>query len=194
MKTLSISDKLYLTMPIYADDEGDTIVAYIHSTPISREIFEAHFSIIGQAFSRIYAGGYGMMSGPRIASLILHDVARETGDPHSALALMNEIRRLTNAMIRTEHGWETFAFQDVVDRRLINEDDISEVMNSIVFFTVCSSMHRKRDRKTMLTNALRMWGASISSLDFTAFTASHGTSNNGGHTTQSRVPVSSVVF
>lgn len=194
MKPLSINDQLHLTMPIYADDESDKIVAYVHSAPISREVFEAHFSLVAQTFAKIYSGGYGMTAGPRIASLILHEVAKESGDALGAVSLMNEIRRLTNVICRTNAGWEHFSFQDVADRKMFDTDDLAEVTNAIVFFTVGSSMHRKRDKRTMLSGALKMWGASISSSDFMGFHALHATSTGAAPTTKSPEPVSSAVY
>lgn len=175
VKPLSLSEKLHLVIPIYAED-NETIHAYVHSAPISSEVFEAHFLLISKTFAAIHAEGLGNVAGPRVASLILNKVAERIGDPSNAIALMNEVRRLTNVLMRTDRGWETYAFQDVTDGRLLDEEDLNEVINSVVFFTAAYVMHQRKNRKAFLVGAAIIWGAQISPLDFTAFVASQRTS------------------
>lgn len=169
---LTINEKMHLTIPIYGGPDGETIIAWIHSTPISRETFEAHFLLLGKTFAAIHAGGLGMVAGPRVASLLLAKVAEQNRDEMGALSLMNEIRRLTNVVIRGGAGWETMPFQDVLDRAALDLDDLAEVTNAIVFFIVTCAMQQKRDRREMMDGAARLWGARTSSLGFTAFVAS----------------------
>jgi hypothetical protein len=191
VKPLTISEKLHLVIPIYGDD-GETITAYVHSAPISREVFDAHYLLIAQTFSAIHAEGLGIIAGPRVASLLLHDVARKKRDEIGALALMNEIRRLSNVMVREATGWAPLPFQEVVDRKLISEDDLSEVANALVFFIVTSAMQRRADLKEMMDGAARLWGARTSSSDFTGFAASLATSKE--HVSTTKAPVSSAVY
>lgn len=94
----SINERLHFVVPIYADD-GDTISAYVHSAPISREVFEAHFLLISKTFTAFHTEGLGFLGGPRVASLMLNKVAEKIGDQTGAIALMNEIRRLSNVLI-----------------------------------------------------------------------------------------------
>lgn len=193
VKAFSVNEKLHLVIPIYADD-GETITAYAHSAPISREVFEAHFLLVSKTFAAIHSEGLGIIAGPRVASLVLAKVAEKMQDPMGAMSLMNEIRRLTNVVMRESTGWEMVPFQDVVDRSILDGGDLAEVTNAIVFFTVTSSMQRRQDLKEMMGGAARLWGAQTSSLDFTAFVASLTTSTGTGGTATIQRPVSSVAL
>ncbi len=189
VRPLSISDKLYLTIPVY-DADNKTIVAYAHSAPISQEVFEAHFLLLGAAFSQLHRKGLGIVSGPRVAALLVRKVAEEQGDELGGISLMNEIRRLTNFVRREPDGWVTRPFQEVVDHALLPPEDVSEVLNQIVFFIVTSAIQQRHERKEMMDGAARIWGSRTSSSDFTAFVASLGTSTKAAVTrTTESLPV-----
>lgn len=192
---LKLNEKLHLVIPVYADDTASaTVIAYIHSAPISREVFEAHFMLIGKVFSALYSQGLGMIAGPRMAYLMLRRIAENDKDEEGALSLMNEIRRLTNVLMRTAAGWDMLPFQDVVDHGDLPADDIAEAVNSIVFFIATSSMRRGREKKDVLTGAAKIWDAQISSLDCTAFGASLKISKSPAVTTPNPLPESAAVF
>lgn len=177
---MRIDEKLNLVVPVRRDDGEPG--AYAYHSPISREVFEAHFMLLGKTFSAVQTSGLGVVAGPRVASLLLAKAAEQEGDELGAMALMNEIRRLTNAVIRTPKGWESFAFQDVVDGGLLDAEDVAEVTNAIVFFTVISSVQGKKLRKPIMAGAARIWGARTSSSDFTALVASLTTSTAHANT------------
>jgi hypothetical protein len=189
-RPLSLNNKLHLVVPIYDNDDGDKITGYVHSTPISRETFEAHFMLVSRTFSAIFEGGGAM--GPRVATLMLQKIAESSNDPTEAMALMNEIRRLTNVVARGPNGWESTPFQDAVDHKTLSDDDIAEVSNAIVYFMLASAILRKRERK-VLTESVTTLGAQTSFSNFTAFVASLGTSIDDAPITP-KIPVSSVVF
>ncbi len=168
---MRLNEKLHIVIPVYSA-EGETVIAYVHSAPISREVFDAHFMLLGRTFAAIYSSGLGPVAGPRVAHLLLKEMAAERHDEVSAVSLMNEIIRLTNVMLRTDKGWEAFPYQDVLNHVMLDWDDLTEVTNAIVFFTVLSSTHRRTERKEMMAGAAKLWAAQISSQDFTAFAAS----------------------
>lgn len=182
MRRLRISEKLSIVIPLYEtisdekDGKVERIYAYAHSTPISRGVFEAHFELVSKAFAEIYTGGFGVAAGPRISAMLLRKIAKDTGREDEAMTLLNEIRRLTNIVIATNDGWETVPFHEAVEKDMLDEEDASEVENAVCFFTVASSMHKKQDRETIARGAGKLWGAQISSLNFTDFTASLKTS------------------
>jgi hypothetical protein len=174
---MRLNEKLNLVIPIY--DADDKISAYAHSTPISREAFEDSFVLISKTFSAIHGEGLGSIAGPRVASLILREVAKRNDDKAgtltaAALTLMNEIRRLTNVLTPGPNGWTMIPFEEAA--KTIDPDDLSEVENAIVFFIVYSAMHKRQTLKDLLTGAAKMWGAQVSSLTPTAFAASLPTS------------------
>ena len=189
---MKINEKMHLVMPIYDDD--DSVCAYVHSAPISREVFEAHFLLMSKTFAAIHGEGLGDIAGPRVASLVMKRIAARSGEAESATSLMNEVRRLTNVETRTKGGWETIPFQEASDKQTISADDLSEVENALVFFTVILAMHRKQVAAELLPGAAKLWGAQISSLDSSAFHASLKISTVTANTGAKPEPVSSVVF
>lgn len=173
---MRINEKLHVVIPVYGPGDVAPIIAYVHSAPISADVFEAHFMLLGRTFSAVYSSGLGPVAGPRVCHMLLKKVAKEQGDEIGAIALMNEIRRLTNVMLRTEKGWEAFPYEDVVTHNMLDEEDVTEVTNAIVFFTVLSATHRRTERREMMAGAAKLWAAQITSSDFTAFAGSLPTS------------------
>ncbi len=72
---MKISKKLNLVIPV----EYDTGNVYAHSMPISSEVFETYFMILGKTFTTIYMEGFSYNTGPRFAALILKDIATKMG-------------------------------------------------------------------------------------------------------------------
>ena len=171
---MKIDRKLNIIIPVDVED-GRTV--YVHSTPISREVFEEHFLVLSKTFAAIYAEGLGSIAGPRIAGLMLKRVATEMGVLDVVeRGLLAEVRRLTNLVQFGDRGWETEHFQGIVDGKRLEADDLAEIENALVYFTVASSMHKRRDLGPILDGALKLWSGSTSSLDCTAFAASLTTS------------------
>ena len=189
---MRLNEKLHLVVPIY--DENDDPNSYVHSAPLSREVFESHFLLISKTFTAIHAEGLGEIAGPRVASLIMRKVAERMRNMESYQALMNEIRRLTNVLTREGGRWAMIPFQDAMDRKAIPAGDLAEVENAIVFFMLLSAMQQRRMLAHFLTGAAELWGAQISSLDCTAFAASLPISTATANTGASPTPVSSVPF
>jgi len=185
---MKIDRNLKLVMPI---ERG-----WVHSMPISRHVFEKYFLPISKAFTRIYAAGLGSMTGPRVAAMMLRKVAEEDGvwegQDGVENGLMNEIRRLSNVVMTGEKGWETIPYYDALRQKLLDEDEVSEVENALVFFTLASAMHRKNELAAILTSATRFWGGATSSLTLMAFVESLPTStpeeNTGEKATLSSIP------
>jgi len=190
---MKINRKLNLVMPVDRDD-GSTI--WVHSTPISREVFNTYFLVVSKAFSAMYAEGLSHIAGPRVAGHLLKKVAVSMGvwDGPGGVqnGLVAEIRRLTNVLVPSERGWQSMPFQDVFDKKLIDEDDLEEVDNALAFFMVVSLVHKRRDLPTVL-EALTLWGAQTSSLGCMEYMGSLPTStpedNTGGKTPASSLPL-----
>ena len=164
---MRISQKLNIVIPL--DTDGGTI--YVHSAPVSREVFERYYLVLGRTFSAIYRQGLEIMSGPRVAMLLLKDQARQMGvEEDVQRGLVNEIRRLTNVVVQTpDRGWETLPLDTAISRQMIDADDASEVDNALAFFTVVSTMHRREDQQTILDGVRSLWGAETTSLNSTEY-------------------------
>ena len=170
MVDIKLNKHLHMVIPV--EVEGGTI--YIHSSVVSREVFENYYAVFSKAFNRIYAEGHGFTA-PRIAKLLLFEVAKEMGrldGPMGVkLGLMPEIKRLANVVMPGPRGWETVPFDDPATLRLLDEDDSSEVENAIVYFTLASRVHKKSEAKQILDSALTLWGAQLTSLSVTEYAA-----------------------
>ncbi|MEJ0017536.1 MAG: hypothetical protein WDN25_13415 [Acetobacteraceae bacterium] len=190
---MKISETLNLVVPI---DQPDGTTIYVHSTPLSREVFETYYLVIAKTFSAIYGEGLSDIAGPRIAAMLLRDVAVRSGlweGPNGAeRGLMAEIRRLSNVVMPGPNGWQTIPYQDAVDRKMIDSQDVGEVENALVFFTVASAMHRRPTLAEMLPGAVKLWGAQTSSSSCMAFagslSTSSGTASSGANQVASSVP------
>ena len=172
-----IDKKLNLIVTVDTDDGP----VYVHSTPISRQVFEQFYLVISKAFAGIYGEGLNIIAGPRIAMLMLRDIARQMGQLEGPggveIGLIKEAYRLTNVVMpRAEGGWKTVPFQEVVDRELLSRDDIAEVEGVLAFFICASSMHRREQLPAILDGIASLWEARTTSLNSTEYAASLPTS------------------
>ena len=190
---MKLNEKLHLVIPIF-DDSGDTIKAYAHSAPISQEVFEANVLLVSKTYATILGERLGELAGPRVAAMMLRKVAADRNDTGSYLALTNEINRLTNVIAKSpDGGWIPLPFNVAKAQGIFDPEDLSEVENAIVFFTVASAMLRKAARHAILPGAASLWGAQISALNSTAFAASLPIST-ATVSTGATIPASAVPF
>jgi hypothetical protein len=159
---VKIDRRLNLVIPIEREDEP---TIYVHSMPLSREVFERYFLVISKAFSAIYAEGLSIIAGPRIAAMLIRKIAEDAGVLDDVTqGLLMEIKRLTNVMALTPEGWTMTPLQNAEDRGLLDEDEVSEVEGVICFFMLASAMHKKAELRGILEKAASLWGAELSSL------------------------------
>lgn len=167
MAELTLNRKLNLVIPVETQP-GVTI--YVHSTPIGREVFETYYKPIAKTFTDLFSAGLSR-TGVRVAKMALQDVSRELGvwdGPNGVNAgLVGEIHRLTNVVHPNGAGWTTTPFEDALRNQTFDEDDVSEIENALVFFTLASVMVKKTDLGPILDGALNLWGARTESSDCT---------------------------
>src|SRR3979409_127246 len=167
---MRINERLNLVFPLYHGDED--LYAWVHSMPISREVFEAHYRLLAKTFTAIHAEGLGEIAGPKIAMLMLKDIAKDINpsDPISLTQpLLNEMRRLSNVLLKTDNGWEALPLQEALNGKHLDQDDLWEVEKILNFFTVVLHMYPRNLRQSFLDGACRMWAAQMSSLNYTEF-------------------------
>jgi hypothetical protein len=153
---------------------------HVHAAPIGREVFERYYKPIARAHTDIFAGGYTAFSGPRIAKLLLADAARAfgmlDGEDGVERGLMAEIRRLTNVIMPGPSGWTTLPFEDAKARQLLDEDELAEVENTLVFFILISAISLKSELKIKLAILSAIWKTHDTSLNCTEYASSLPTS------------------
>jgi hypothetical protein len=193
---MKINSALNFVIPIYTDD-GERIVGYVHSAPISYEAFEANFWLISKTYTAIHESGLGSTAAPKVATLVLKSVAKEmsrqAADAEAmASTLLAEIRRLSTAILPKDPanvvagpgsgppdavaGWQPIPYQAAVERKLIEVEDAREVDAAILFFTVEWHMLPRGRRMDVLGGAVQIWDARITSLSPTEFVNSLATS------------------
>jgi hypothetical protein len=177
---MKIDRKLNLVIPIYDADNDEKIIAYVHSTPITSQTFEVYWEVLGVTFNYFYSGGLGLAASARLAAKALKKCAIQLnaweGDAGVERGLMAEIHRLTNVLYVGDKGWQSIGYYDAKKLKIVSEDDLAVVESAIVFFTVFSVMHRKKDLPNVLAAAYALWGARIESLSCTEFMSSLVTS------------------
>lgn len=176
---MRIDEQLFFVIPI---DGADGQTRYVHAEPIGRLVFDANFLLLSKAFAAIHTEGLGAVAGPRVAALLLRQIGRQVGDPNPADSLLAEIRRLANVVAPTAAGWETLPFEDAVARKVIDNEDAEEVLNSLAFFTVAWHGYPRRTRREMVDGASQLWGAQLSSQKCMDLIASLKTSTDVGNT------------
>jgi len=171
---MRINRKLNLVMQLETAEQG---VIHIHSVSISREIFEQFYLELGKVFSQCFDANnkaeHLALSAPQLAYPALKSIAKQAGNWDSAggvkLGLVNEIIRLTNIMITGDNGWETIPLDTAIKRGIIDEDEESEILSSLVFFTAISKVAPKDLKNSFLEMAGSLRGWVLTSSDITEY-------------------------
>lgn len=167
---MRLDDSLNLVMPIRRRGAPPF---YVHSMPISREVYETYYMVLGKAFSALYEHNLKWVSGPKVAALLIRDAAKSLAgwDAYRGVndGLMPEIRRLTNVLLPSPNGFEPVPFQVAIDQKLITENEIAEIEGKVCFFTLVSTMHPPEMVPGIMEIAGGLWGTQVSSLTFMEF-------------------------
>ena len=170
---MRIDRNLSLVMQVQTDENG---LVYIHSTSVSRSVFEQFYLELGKVFSQCFDSinqAHLALSAPQLAYPALKSISTKAGNWEGAggvkFGLVNEIIRLTNVVFSTEKGWETITFDTAVKKGILNEDEEAESLSSLVFFTAISKVAPKDLKNSFLemAGALRSW--ELTSLECTAY-------------------------
>ena len=182
---MKISERLNLVVPI----EWNGTSAYVHSVPISLEVFETHCAVVAKTFSVIYGEGIGPLGGPQVARMLLKRVAQDMGvwdGPGGvALGLVAEVRRLSNIVAPGPGGWAVVPLEVAATNGSMSPEEVSEVENILVYFTVVSRMVKRSELGKVLSLFVGLWNARTTSSNATEFAASLRTSTESGTSTPS---------
>lgn len=170
---MKINEKLNLVIPM---EDGQGNKYYIHSTPLSREAFDANYLLLSQAFSLMVEQGIQLTAGPRVANLVLRDLASRQDRMPAYDAIITEIKRITTVVKHGPGGWEPLPLSTALARGVVTEDDISDAVSMVVFFTLTCALVGGEKLAASLRYMNGLWGSENTSLNSTAFTASLPTS------------------
>lgn len=177
---MKINRAMNLVVPV----ETELGTAYIHSTPISKEIYKEHFFILSKTFAMIFSEGLGVVSGPRIAYLMLEKIATDMkiapdtnaweGAHGVRNTLVSEIIRLSNFVYPVEgKGWETKPLDVALDGGIV---DLDEVIGELVFFTCVSAINKSDQARGLMEAVAGLWNSATTSLSLMAWIDSLATS------------------
>ncbi|EBS0250460.1 hypothetical protein D3809_19255 [Salmonella enterica subsp. enterica serovar Give] len=167
---MKIARNLNLIIPVQTE-KGK---AWIHATPINKEVFKEHFFILSKTFSAIFSEGLGVVAGPRIACLMLERISSDMniwdGEKGVRNTLVNEIIRLANLVYPAEgKGYDTIPLDMALERGIVEFDDVA---GELVFFTCVSSINTPEQTEQMMLAVSGMWNSRTSSLSLTEWIAS----------------------
>jgi len=170
---MRVDRNLNIVVPIKT---GKDITVHVHSVPIARSIFEQFYLELGKVFSQCFDGvssAHLALSAPQLAYPALKKIAKSEGSWEGLngveFGLINELKRLTNIVCPSEKGWESIPFDVALQRNILDEEDESEIISALVFFSAISRVAPKDLKKTFLEMAgsLRSW--ELTCLDSTAY-------------------------
>jgi hypothetical protein len=167
---MQINEPLTLVMPFYADDAPDADpYAWVHSIPISRDVFDSHYRMLCRMMADIPAIG-GNLS---VSINVLMDAAVAL-DPKNgksqAEALIQEIMRLTEVCVAVPgRGWERMPLEDAQTNAAVLPEDVREAVAAVIFFSAAWHTQPRRTRREFLDFAAKTLGAQIISLSATEF-------------------------
>lgn len=167
---MKIARNMNFVLPV----ETEMGAGYVHSVPISREVYRQHFYILGKTFAAIFSEGLGVVAGPRVAYLMLEKICKDLGVWDNAEGVKNtlvtEIIRLSNLVYPVEgKGWDTVPLDVAIGRDVIDPD---EATGELVFFTCISSINKPPQAKAVMEQVAGVWGSAITSLSLTDWIAS----------------------
>jgi hypothetical protein len=182
---MKIDQRLNLIIPIEREND---VTLHVFHRPISTPVFEKYYLTLAKLFSEIYTQRLHLMGGPRIAAIMLRDIARNTmrnsdenwldGPEGIEQGFFGELYRLTNILMPDDRGgWQTVMLADAAKRDYVSEDEFGEVEGMLAFFTVNSRLLRKEIWTSLLAEASNVWNVSTSLSDITAWRDSLPKSN-----------------
>lgn len=189
---MRVNDQINLVVDVELADGSQ---GYVHSTPVSREVFERNYLVISKTFTRIYGEALTHVTGPRVAYYVMRDVATEMGRWDGAdgveRGFVAEMHRLTNLAYPTDAGWAWKPYADALRDKQIDLESASDLDNALIFFTLVSVMHKRPVRVGTLEAMGALWGTQITRSGLTEWIASLPTSSAtapSGATVESSVP------
>lgn len=183
-------DRKTLNLVVELPREGEANVI-AHSSALPAEVVEQYHGLAGPTMNALIVGGYGYYA-PRYAASVLREVASQqaelgggvdhrTQDAASArakeriAAFFAEIRRRTHVLSLTDSGWEMVPLGDATKAGTVDDEEVSQIENALVFFTFGLRSWVKAQRDAV-SGGLSLCNARIESLNCTELMRSLPTS------------------
>jgi hypothetical protein len=182
---MKVDRKLNLIIP-FAREDGSSI--HVFASPLGRAIYQIYYLPLAKTLSMMIEQEILLVGGATVARSMLEDISRNTPRAGGASnwwegvdgvenGLLGELRRLTSVLApKASGGWETLMFEEAVKVDLFTEDEVAEVENAQVFFTLVSRMLKGERSEGPRVIAERMFGWRTSSSSMSEFRNSLSTS------------------
>jgi len=165
---MRIDKKLNFVFPVDTSDHG---TVWVYSIPIARSVFETYYDVLGKVFTKCFDGEdpkHVALTAPQLALPALKAISQTNGtwEGNSGVqrGLLNEIIRLTTIAYAGDKGWESLPLDTAVSRQIIDDENLSEIMSSLIFFTSICKVAPRSLASTFLEMAgsLREWQFTLS--------------------------------
>ena len=167
MTDIAITGEFNLAIPVL---ENDTHVLWIHSRPVSKDIFKKYYLPLSKAFSQLHAEGINVLAGPKVATYLLEDIGDQLGQGTLIReGFINEIRRITTCCIFTGTKWETIPLEVAAKKNKLADDIIEEAVAAAIFFTLNWHGLPRQARQMMIKMAADLHNWQLTSLPATAW-------------------------
>jgi hypothetical protein len=187
---MRIDRDLNVVIPI-PQDEGKTL--YIHMVPLRYEVFEQYFLPLSKTFTSLYANGLTEMVGPKIAYLMLKQIATESGTwEEIEKGFISECMRTSTALVLGVDGWVNMPVSSAIGSGLLSDEDVRTFLGNAVFFSCIWSIHTRSLAEATLRTMSRLWGQQITLLSATDYRTSLTTSTTADNTGEN--PIASSVI
>lgn len=178
---MKIDRKTNLVLELPREDEPSV---FAHSSPLAAEVLEQYHSVAGPTMNALVTRGYGYFA-PRYAASVLREVAAEQAelsagpDPRNQDAakerakarvegFFTEIRRKTHVLALGDDGWAMLPLADAMKADAIDDEELVQIENALVFFTFGLRSWVKAQRQEV-SGGLSLFNARIVSLSCTDF-------------------------
>lgn len=181
---MKIDRKTNLVVELPREDEPSV---FAHSTPLAAEVLEQYHSLAGPTMNALVTRGYGYFA-PRYAASVLREIATEQAELSAGPDRRNqeaakdrakvrvdgffaEIRRKTHILALDEDGWGMLPLADAMKADAIDDEELVQIENALVFFTFGLRSWVKAQRQEV-SGGLSLCNARIVSLSCTDFMSS----------------------
>ena len=166
MMRIELKKNLNLVIPV----DGVEGTTYVHSTPVSVQVFEDNFLVLSKTFANMFANGLGAIAGPRVAFLMLKQTAQDMGVWDKVnREFIQEMVRLSNVAVPSSEGYKQLPLHTAIQKELVGEDDVRDIMGQLSFFTLVWLMNKPNQVEPIMSVVGGLWESQITSLNFTEF-------------------------
>jgi hypothetical protein len=174
--------------------ESDGAEYHVFASAIPSRVARKYWQIINNAMGELHSSALEAKTAPKFAAEAVRSAARALGPMAEAEVEKNfigEIRRLAMVVLPKDNGWDEMMLDEAISKELLEDDEIDEILNLLVFFTAALSFYALSERAVVVSGAVALWNGRTTSSSFTEWRGSLPTSTpaaSSGETTTGASP------